>query len=514
MRLGPVPDRGARAAPALLALTGCLQADVGASLDARGLVALVVVRQTDTRLLDVEVREASDPAATWLTAVGAGTTHLLAYDHTLESLGVPLRDGQLVLADDGVPLPMPRSWIELRPGEAPIARAVSGEDAVDPARELPHLRLAPVPCRTLREDPAWRVDIPKNQRDVTFAAPIARDAPVGDRDLIAFGADPTRTQSAYLAIATSTRGLRRVQLGLDPDHPAELDARDPRGFVDLDGSAWVVTATVGGLSATTDNKQPVLCHFAVGGPYDVRACRPMRGLEPVVADRHFIRFAGFRAPGGPLELVGLTEQYDVYSWRDDSGEDRWTRRFRGGVLEDPATCDRVSAVLTMDGPGVGAVSTPHGYLARYDLSRSAPLLDPVFDRPACASAYQKHPLGHEFLVRQERQRDGSVTDDPTLHVRAPGAAWIEVPIPPGVELDTATLRPLDDTMLIAGLEDSLVPSVLNRLRPSIPPRVCSPVSVYNDASQSVVLDSSALLVAGSLPRESGRVIGRWRLVTE
>lgn len=506
--------RAHRAASLLLALTGCLQADAGASLDLRGLVSLVVVRETDARLIDVEVRSVADLSATLLAEVGEGTTHLLAYDQALESLGVPLRDGQLVLHDDGVPMPMPRAWLELHPGEAPIGRALSGADAADPARELPHLRLAPVRCVTLREDRAWRVEIPVNQRDITFAAPIARDELVGDRELLAFGSDPTHTESAYLAIATSTGGLRRLSLGTDPEHPSALDARDPRGFVDLDGSAWIVTATVGDDSPTTDTKQPVLCHFAVGGPYDLSACRPMRGLEPIVSDRHFIRLAGFRAPGGPLELVALTEQYDVFSWREDSGEDRWQRRFRGGVLEDPSTCDRVSHVLTMDGPGVGAVTTQRGYLARYDLSRPTPLLDAVFDRPACTSNYRMHPLGHEFLVRQERTRAGSVVNGPTLHVRAPGAGWVDQALPPGVDLDTAAMHALDDTMLIAGANDTLVPFVLNEFRPKIPPRACSPVSVYNDASQTVALDANALLVAGSLPRESGRAIGRWQVVTE
>lgn len=505
--------RAHRAASLLLALAGCVRAEISAELDTRGLVALVVVRQTDTRLIEAEVREVSTLSDTWLTAVGKGTTHVLGYDQPLEMLGVPLHDGQLVLREDGVPLPAPRAWLELHPDEGPVLLPVSGDGAADPARTLPYLRLAPVPCQALREDRAWRVTIPPNGRDVTFAAPIARDAD-DDRTLIAFGSDPTRTASAYLAIATSTGGLRRVQLGLDRDHPIALDARDPRGFVDLDGSAWVVTATVGDDSPTTDHKQPVLCHFAVGGPYDIRSCRPMRGLEPVVANRHFIRFAGFRAPGGPVELVGLNEDYDLYSWREDSGEDRWTRRFRGGVLEDPATCNEVSAVLTMDGPGVGAVSMPRGYIARYDLTRPGPPIDAVFEHPACASTYRKHPLGHEFLVRQERQQAGSVTRNPTLYVRAPGAAWQEQVLPPGIELHTAPMHALRDTMLVAGVDDALVPFVLNPLRPSLAPRACTPVSVYNDASQTVALDANALLVAGSLPRESGRAIGRWQLVTE
>jgi hypothetical protein len=215
-----------------------------------------------------------------------------------------------------------------------------------------------------------------------------------------------------------------------------------------------------------------------------------------------------------LELVGHTEGYDLYSWREDSGEDRWTRRFRGGVLEDPATCNKVSAVLTMDGPGVGAVSMPRGYIARFDLTRPGPPIDAVFEQPACASAYRKHPLGHEFLVRQERQQAGSVTDDPTLYVRAPGAPWQQQVLPPGIELHTAPMHALGDSMLVAGLEDALVPFVLNPLRPSLAPRACTPVSVYNDASQAVVLGERDLLVAGSLPRESGRAIGRWQLVTE
>lgn len=508
-------ERRARwVATLMLVMAGCVRADTGAHLDPRTLATLVVVHQTDARLIDVEIHDASALPETWLTAVGGGTTHVLGYDRPLDQLGVPLRDGQLVLRDDGVPLPAPTTWLELHPDDAPRALPVSGEGAADPARDLPYLRLAPVPCQTLREDRAWRVAIPDNDRDVTFAAPIARD-PAGDRALIAFGSDGTRTAGAYLAIATSTGGLRRVQLGLDPEHPAALDAHDPRGFVDLDGSAWVVTATVGGDDApTTDRKQPVLCHFAVGGPYDLRACRPMRGLEPVDAERRFIRFAGFRAPDGPVELVGLTEDYDLYSWREDSGEDRWTRRFRGGVLEDPATCNEVSAVLTMDGPGVGAVSMPRGYIARYDLTRPGPPIDAVFEHPACASTYRKHPRGHEFLVRQERQQAGSVTGDPTLYVRAPGAGWQEQVLPPGIELHTAPMHALGDTMLVAGVDDALVPFVLNPRRPSLAPRACSPVSVYNNASQSVTLDANVVLVAGSLPPVAGRAIGRWQLVTE
>jgi hypothetical protein len=482
-------------AAALTLAAGCVSADEAEVLSDPEPELVLIVRGTGAGGVDVDVLERPQREA-WVTEVGTATVHVLLYDRSLSELSLRADLGRLVQRRGGIPLPRPQRWLALRAGREP--RALD-PNSVDTAAVFPELRVPPRPCEGLREDRTLRLDELSDVLDLTVVAALdERRSLVGAVDLVG---------EPFLAL-TVDDGLARLPLRLGPQ-PA-------LGFVDpADGSLWVALEQV---DSSTTTPRPALCHFALGGPFDERACRPSElGRSSV----RLQQLTGYRAPGGSLQLAALDDVGAVHVWRTSSAAvARWTPALSTGIWRDPACApDAASRRVVLDGPDTGWVTAEGGYLVRFDLSRPQLPGERLFDRPSCRAYYTRHPLGHELLVRVEYASEGGTFDTPAeLWVRAPGErAWVRTNDPEAAALEPNGMLVVGNTVLVTGEADVVVPWVLDPQRPDAPPRRCTPAAVYNDGSRMWASPDGQLLIAGKLPNPGGlglRAVGRWRLVPE
>lgn len=477
-------------------LSACLSADGAELLPEAEPTLVLVVRSAGPGRVDVEVHEQAQRDR-WLTEVGTATVHVLVYDRSLAELSLRADAGRLVQRRDGIPLPRPQRWLALEAGREPRALDPS---TLDTAVVFPELRVPPRPCETLREDRALRID------DLSEIDDLSLVAALDDRRALV-GAVPAEPGAPpFLALTEDSAPLEPFALSLGP--------QPPLGFVDpADGALWVALELTD--SATTTTSTPALCRFAPGGPVDAGACRPadFGGARP-----RLVRLSGYRVPGGPLRLAAVSNDGPVYVWRESTAPSvTWSHALNTGALVDPA-CEIVptARVVVFDGLDTGWLTAEGGYLRRFDLSRAAPLEEPIFERPSCRAYYTRHPLGHELLVRVEYVSEaGTFSSGPELWLRAPGAtAWTRAD---GEGLEARGMLVVGETILVTGRADVIVPWVLDAQRPEIPPRRCTPAPVFNDGSRMWAPPDGPLLIAGKVPYLGGlglRAVGRWRLVRE
>jgi hypothetical protein len=476
--------------------TGCLSSDGAELLPEAEPMLVLVVRSAGPGRVDVEVHERVRRDR-WLTEVGTATVHVLVYDRALAALSLRADAGLLVQRRDGIPLPRPQRWLTLEAGREPRALDPS---TLDTAVVFPELRVPPRPCETLREDRALRID------DLSELADLSLVAALDERRALVAAVPAEPGAPPFLALTEASGRLEPFALSLGP--------QPPLGFVDpADGALWVALELTD--SATTTTSTPALCRFALGGPVDAEACRPadFGGARP-----RLVRLSGYRVPGGPLRLAAVSNDGPVYVWRESTAPSvTWSHALNTGALVDPA-CEIVptARVVVFDGLDTGWLTAEGGYLRRFDLSRAAPLGEPIFERPSCRAYYTRHPLGHELLVRVEYVSEaGTFSSGPELWLRAPGAtAWTRAD---GEGLEPRGMLVVGETILITGRADVIVPWVLDAQRPEIPPRRCTPAPVFNDGSRMWASPDGQILIAGEVPNLGGlglRAVGRWQLVAE
>lgn len=459
-----------------------------------GIAALIIVQVDRFQGTSVRVVEPFDPSARLVLESGSldRHTYVLAYDRPLSTYGLRVEVGELVQREAGVPLPPPTRWLEAITGSPLVERPL-----LDTGRDLPDVRVPGIDCPTLEEEVATRMPW-ADRRYVTFAGPT------GDGGyLLALSRDDQATPPTA-AVLTRVDARGGAQL-LD----VTLSGHAARGFVARDGSSWVVAQRT---TPASDSLTPVVCHFRVGGPYDASACRDARGD---LGGYPLERLAGYEGDDGRVVLVGMSWDFKLATWtgtNDGGGE--WSAWLPAGKWEQ-SDCNvgGANVSLWVDGPGTGVAAPESGPLVAFDLLGPGPARTrPLFADTSCRGAFARTARGAELFVRvaQVVSENYILTPPDVLWRGATDAAWGELGDTP---LTPTGILALGNVVLVPGTAYTLAPLVFDPLRPDLPPRMCTAVSVYNTATSMVDLGGGRVLVAGTPPniRLLPGYISTWKL---
>lgn len=478
------------------AASACVPTVEGPPDDTRGIVAAVVVRVVTAtgEVLEARVIEPypSSERMVLVTSTAAPAV-LLGYPQPLAAYGLQVTEtGRLQLDPQGVPLPPPSLWLELD---------AAGEREVDVATQWPAalaaVRVPPRDCLAVEEveDSRIRIEGPEN---LSFAAALdeARTLVVFDRGLLAL------RPRVEVRTPTATVPLPFPLLAISPT---------PRGFVEDDGSAWLIVH-VATSTHPEDRGVPTMCHFRAGAPYAPPDCAPALGAYQIID-----RIDGRRSADGTLEMIAISADSVLRHWRGDAHDrGEWTMVRASDVRPSPE-CVRGSSFVVFDGPGTGVMAFRGGELERFDVATRD--RTPVFEAPSgqiqthCRAVYARHPLGPELLVRMAEVPDSPIVPRPQLWWRATAsAAWQLHPDQDSIDLGSLTV--LGETVLApsAGLDVAVL--AVDPLRLDVHPRVCRSRPVFNDAHHVTYVGGDQVLIAGNFPLATlaHAAIARWRVV--
>ncbi len=464
-----------------------------------GAVAALIVRlDPETgRVIDARAVEPYPPTEPLVLSTNAAApTTLLTYPQPLAAYGLRLTERKtLVLDEDGVPLPAPSHWLELDPQDGQRARDVAAEWP----GPLGVVRVPQRPCLGVQEVPGTRLEV-DFQENIAFAAPLSPQ-----HTLMVFDSSNV-FERPRIEVRTPTA---TVPL------PFLLRPLKPRGFVEEDGSAWVVVY-VATSTAPDDLGFPTMCHFRAGDPYAPPDCAPASGPQPL-----FEAVAGRRGADGRLEMAAISWDFALYHWQGDANDrGQWRKLFVGGIYEAPGCTVGSSTVhVELDGPGTGVASFESGHLVRFDVATGAHPL--MFEAPAgetsthCRAVYARHPLGTEVFARKAEVPDTLIEPRPQFWWRSAASSttsWQRYA--EAEELDLESLTVMGDAVLTGARTYSMAALVVDPLRPDLPPRRCPVTPVFNSARLVVPAGDGQFLTAGEFapPGLGYAAVSRWRLV--
>ena len=464
-------------AASLALATACVSAEQSPAATLADAAALILVRvgPQDTRVEIVEPFEPSQQLV--LEASDDSHTYVLAYDRALSSFGLRTDGDELVQRPGGVPLPPPARWFEAA-ADGPL----EPRSDFDAARDLPDVRVPGVPCPSFDEDVEARFGS-SDGRLVTFVGPAGEG-----RYLLGLARDEDAQppKSSALALATPPSDeLEYLDLALNDNAI--------RGFVDSDRSIWIAALTAG----TTTTAEPILCHFRAGGPYDSSACRVARGVNGRFP---LERLAGYRGADGRMVLVGMSWDWKLATWKGTvDGEGEWSAWIDAGTWEQPdCSIGSPSVSLWVDDTGMGVAAPESGPLLAFDLlGPGPPRTQRLFDDTSCLASFARTPAGAELFARVPKIAAGTpFAPPPDVHWRGSAASPWQVLEPNNTVLETQGILAVGNVVLMPSGANTVTPLVFDRHRPDLPPRVCSSVSVYNNASSMAHLGGGRVVIAG------------------